>query len=721
MKDQRVSVILPVRNEEENLETLMLRINRTMRSSAYDYEVIAIDDYSQDGSLVLLKKLSQEYPIRVYQKEGPIGKGSSILEGIIKSDRCLLVILDADLAYPPEVIPELLSKLDKNDVVVGERIYINGERRIKKLLAYVFRRFFGQSVFALDLDVQSGMKAFKKEVVDSLELNPAKWSFDLEFLLKASHAGYRLASFPVEYGSRKKGTGKMNLLLAGVELMLASLRFWILPFKPFKPVKVTNGGIAPAEIGWKKQRYQPYTELDFKDSAIETVLPKQWVALSAMALLLTVLTFYSWHLTLVVIISALSVLYFMDLLFNLYLIVISLRRDPAISVSYRSIAREKRWPKYTIICPLYKEAEVLPHFVKAIQNINYPKDRLEVLLVLEEDDLKTRIAAGAMHLPRYFEKIIVPESDPKTKPKACNYAMQFATGEYVVIYDAEDRPDPLQLKKAVVAFRELGDRNVVCLQAKLNFYNTDQNLLTRLFTLEYSLWFDLVLTGLHSISAPIPLGGTSNHFRRENLKLLQGWDPFNVTEDCDLGIRLFKYGYKTRILDSTTWEEANSNFFGWFRQRSRWIKGYIQTYLVHMRRPHEFISEWTNPHLLTFQLIVGGKVLSMWINPLFWAMTVMYFAMRPVFGPLIESLYLAPFFYLAVFSLVFGNFLYFYYYMVGAAKRGQWELVKYAFLIPFYWLMMSVGSWIALYQLIIKPHYWEKTRHGLHLRYGNVV
>jgi cellulose synthase/poly-beta-1,6-N-acetylglucosamine synthase-like glycosyltransferase len=163
-------------------------------------------------------------------------------------------------------------------------------------------------------------------------------------------------------------------------------------------------------------------------------------------------------------------------------------------------------------------------------------------------------------------------------------------------------------------------------------------------------------------------------------------------------------------------EEANSHFGGWFRQRSRWIKGYIQTYLVHMRRPHEFMTDIKNWHILTFQLIVGGKILSMWINPILWLLTISYFSFRGIVGGFIESLYITPVFYMAVISLVFGNFLYLYYYMIGAAKREHWELVKYAFLVPIYWLMMSIASLKALKQIILRPHYWEKTTHGLHLK-----
>ncbi|MEK7070368.1 MAG: glycosyltransferase family 2 protein, partial [Patescibacteria group bacterium] len=313
------------------------------------------------------------------------------------------------------------------------------------------------------------------------------------------------------------------------------------------------------------------------------------------------------------------------------------------------------------------------------------------------------------------EIVIVPDSLPKTKPKACNYGLKRADGEFVVIYDAEDVPEPKQLKKAILAF-EMVDKKVVCLQAKLNFYNPRHNILTRIFTAEYSLWFDLVLTGMQSIETPIPLGGTSNHFRVKDLRNLHAWDAFNVTEDADLGIRLSKKGYRTAILDSITLEEANSHFLNWIHQRTRWIKGYLQTYFVHTRNLSQFETSTRKHQRYTFQLVIGTKILSTLINPLMWATTITYFAFRPVAGKLIESFFPTPVFYMGVFCLVFGNFLYLYYYMIGCAKRNHYDLIKYAYFVPFYWLTMSYAGWLAVVSLIRQPHYWHKTVHGLHLK-----
>lgn len=430
----------------------------------------------------------------------------------------------------------------------------------------------------------------------------------------------------------------------------------------------------------------------------------------------------NWLVAFQLIITILTVHYFFDLIFNLFLIIRSFSKDREIKIDqtqFQNIS-EDELPAYTIFCPLYKEGNILPQFVQAISALDYPKAKLQVLLLLEEDDLQTILLAHKLKLPSYFEIIVVPASLPKTKPKACNYGLSLARGEFCVIFDAEDIPDPLQLKKAYLVFKN-SPADIGCIQAKLNFYNSRQNFLTRLFTADYSLWFNLVLTGLQSINAPIPLGGTSNHFRTAVLREMNGWDAFNVTEDADLGIRLNKKGYKTVMIDSFTREEAASSLPNWFRQRTRWIKGYMQTYLVHTRQLTHFKGFAGFKRLICFQAIVGGKVLSLFINPLMWTMTIVYFVFRPFAGGFIESLYLTPVFYLGVFTLIIGNFLYFYNFMMGLAKAEEWDLVIYTVLVPFYWILISAAAINAAVELIRRPFHWNKTLHGEHLEQSLLV
>lgn len=489
----------------------------------------------------------------------------------------------------------------------------------------------------------------------------------------------------------------------------------VIPFGPVREVEKGKG------FFYKGIEYIHHAQLFYSEMAFFRVSHGQHLLIALNVFLLSVGFVTNWHITISIFVAVLMVLYFADLLFNLFLIFRSFFKAPEIKIPDYIVRQvpDTYWPQYTIFCPLYKEWKVLGQFIEAMQKLDYPKDRLQILLLLEEDDVLTIEQVGNYQLPSYFKVIIVPKSLPRTKPKALNYGLRYASGEYVVVYDAEDIPDEDQLKKVVIAF-DKSDKKIKCIQAKLNFYNPHQNLLTRIFTAEYSLWFDLVLTGLQSIHAPIPLGGTSNHFRVRDLADLKGWDPFNVTEDCDLGMRLVKRGYNTAIVDSTTQEEANSSLSNWFWQRTRWIKGYIQTYLVHMRKPKEFIRDWKRPDIVTFQLVVGGKVLSMLINPIMWIITISYFLFRPVVGDFIDTFFPPVVLYMGVFSLVAGNFLYLYYYMIGCSKRGYNDIVKYVLFVPVYWLAMSVAACTAIYMLVRNPHFWSKTKHGLHLKRRSV-
>ncbi|MFH1602236.1 MAG: glycosyltransferase [Candidatus Shapirobacteria bacterium] len=477
-----------------------------------------------------------------------------------------------------------------------------------------------------------------------------------------------------------------------------------------------KNSVIGAGVIYQKKRFITHNQLSYRQSALKTFYPRQKIFLFLVAGIIGLGLVANTRLTAMAVVAFLSLVYFLDFIFSLYVLLKSLHFPPEIKASRKELKalKNSELPIYSILCPLYQEATILPHFLKAIEKTDWPKNKLEVLFLLEENDKQTQEAADKLNLPSYVRTIIVPDSQPKTKPKACNYGLAKAKGEYIVVYDAEDKPDPLQLKKAYLAFAKLG-RKFCCLQSKLNYYNTNQNLLTKLFTAEYSLWFDLILPGLQSIESIIPLGGTSNHFRTKDLKKLQGWDPFNVTEDCDLGVRIFKSGYKTGLIDSTTYEEANSNVKSWLRQRSRWIKGYLQTYLVHMRDPAEFFKNH-GVQALVFQLVIGMRMIFILINPILWLTTILYFTAYRLVGPVIESLYPAPIFYLAVISLVLGNFIHLYNYMIGCAKRKHWNIIKFVFLIPAYWAMTGISAGIAVYQLFAKPYFWEKTHHGLHLQ-----
>nr|WP_249277024.1 glycosyltransferase [Rhodococcus sp. 06-621-2] len=366
-------------------------------------------------------------------------------------------------------------------------------------------------------------------------------------------------------------------------------------------------------------------------------------------------------------------------------------------------------PLYTILVPAYDEPEVVGDLIAAMTALDYPPAKLQVLLLLEEDDEVTIAAAQAAGVSGIVDVVLVPASDPRTKPKACNYGLHFATGEIITIFDAEDLPEPLQLRRVVAAFAQLPD-TVACVQAKLAFHNGTQNLLTGWFTADYALWFGYLLPGLMRSTSPIPLGGTSNHLRADIIAEVGAWDGFNVTEDADLGVRIAASGYSTAVLDSTTLEEANSDPINWIRQRSRWYKGYLQTWLVHMRRPRQTLRALGMVGTYRFTLLLAGTPITACINMIFWFTTAAWILGQPA---LVAALFPPYIYYFSLVSLIIGNVATVYMYLIASRESDNAYLLVPSLTMPLYWVMMSVAAIKGCWQLVRNPSYWEKTFHGL--------
>lgn len=710
-----LDIIVPVQNEEKNIFPLVTRIDKTFESKRKFYRIVFVLDLSVDKTEVEIKKLQETFPILLVKKNGAVGKASSIVQGAAVCTSEFVALLDGDLEYPPEALAEMLQKIPAADVVVANRKNHTGGI-VRKLGSKTSRFILSKLYLRHNIDVQSGLKLFRKSLLELIDVKVLKpWAFDFPLLFAALEHGHKIDFVDITYTPRTQGRSKVNLWKTSSDILWNATKTVWQAKKTHQISPATNLSMIGAGVIHNRQKFITHSTIPHNHSALNTFTKSQTLLILSMLAIIILFSSLNLTLTVITLVAILTFLYFSDILFTLVVMAKSLTHEPELVFSAGQIKKIKdsSLPVYSILCPLYKEGNVLPQFVESINNLDWPKEKLEVLLLLEENDPETIAIARQMLLPKHFRIVIVPHSMPKTKPKACNYGLNIAKGDYVVIYDAEDKPEADQLKKAYLGFK-VSNENTVCLQAKLNYYNPDHNLLTRLFTAEYSLWFDVTLPGLQSVGTTIPLGGTSNHFRTNILKELHGWDAFNVTEDCDLGARLFKQGYKTAVIDSTTLEEANSNPKNWLRQRSRWIKGYFQTYLVHNRNFFGFLKTHGYQALL-FQLVIGIRTTFILINPLLWLLTLSYFTLYQFVGPTIESFYPAPIFYMAVTSLVFGNFIYLYNYMIGCAKRGHWSTIKYVFLVPFYWLAISAAGTIAAWQLITKPHYWEKTIHGLHL------
>jgi cellulose synthase/poly-beta-1,6-N-acetylglucosamine synthase-like glycosyltransferase len=407
----------------------------------------------------------------------------------------------------------------------------------------------------------------------------------------------------------------------------------------------------------------------------------------------------------------LSMFFLVAILFKLFLALVGSRFELHQAITKEDLREinDDELPVYTILLPVYKEDKLIKKLIWNLQSLDYPREKLDIKLVIEEDDDKTLNAVRNLDFPAIFQVIVVPFHMPKTKPKACNYALHFAKGKYITIYDAEDIPDTDQLKKVVSMFNKLPE-NYICIQCALNYFNRNENFLTRMFTLEYSYWFDYMLPGLDTLDIPIPLGGTSNHFKLEQLIDLGAWDPFNVTEDADLGLRAYAKGFKVAIVNSTTYEEANNEPINWIRQRSRWIKGYMQTYLVHMRNPIKLWKKLGARGFLGFSFFIGATPLTFLTYPLLLAIFIAYLLFD--FSS-IRTLFPDWVLFMAIFNLLVGNILMIYINMMAVFKRRFYELILFSIANPIYWLMHSIAAYMGLYQLIVKPFYWEKTNHGI--------
>jgi len=567
----------------------------------------------------------------------------------------------------------------------------------------------------------------------------------------------------------------------------------------------------------ENHRYRALRDLRYRrpdESAYLVLYPWQRYVIIGSSLLVAVLFVLNYPLSFVLVFAAINLVYFSVNPIKFY---IAFRGFKGSGRSVRVTDEDLRniddrsLPVYTILIPIYREARILPHIIENVSKLDYPRDKLDVKILMEEKDEETIREAERLGLfgkpetvlsriirprpddaeeetlnlvPRtrvidseattigtlegvdaqngsekilrvkcksgevieipeafvdsandvillkgtlqelqaqylnslnVFDAVVVPDAEIRTKPRACNYGLFRAKGEYCVIYDAEDDPEPDQLKKAVIAFSRAG-RDCVCLQSRLNFYNPKDNLLTRWFSLEYSFWYDYYLEGLDHVGAPLPLGGTSNHFKVKELRELGGWDPYNVTEDADLGVRISRGKLKTAMLNTYTYEEANKKLPNWIRQRSRWSKGHLQTYLVHMRHPRKLLREMGWKQFFYFQLTFGGNIFLPLANPMLWAVTLLTLLIPGVF----QFLFFYPIVYVCIFNLVVGNSVYVLLHMGPYVLRKHYTSIPLALIIPLYWMLISVGDWRGTLQLITKPFYWEKTQHGLSHVYGKV-
>jgi len=368
-----------------------------------------------------------------------------------------------------------------------------------------------------------------------------------------------------------------------------------------------------------------------------------------------------------------------------------------------------RQPPISVMVPLYREPDIAPRLVQRLGALTYPRELLDIMLVVEEDDHLTRDALAASNLPRWMRVIPVPDSDLRTKPRALNYAMNYARGRIIGVWDAEDAPAPDQLQRIAERFARAGP-DLACLQGVLDYYNPRTNWLSRCFTIEYAAWFRLMLPGLEKLGLVVPLGGTTLFFRREILEDLGGWDAHNVTEDADLGLRLARHGYRTELLDTVTMEEANCRLWPWIKQRSRWLKGYAMTYAVHMRDPATLWRQLGPWRFAGVQVLFLGTLIQFLLAPILWSFWLMLFGLgHPLAAALpgwaaagVAGIFLAA----EVSGLAIN--------LVALRAPRHRFLRIWTPTLHLYFPLAAVAAYKGCWELISSPFYWDKTAHGIH-------
>ncbi|WP_147103957.1 glycosyltransferase [Tateyamaria sp. syn59] len=368
----------------------------------------------------------------------------------------------------------------------------------------------------------------------------------------------------------------------------------------------------------------------------------------------------------------------------------------------------ERLPRVSVLVPLFKEERIADALIKRLSRLTYPKALLDVVLVLEAKDNVTRATLARTQLPQWMRVIEVPDDGTiTTKPRALNYALDFCKGDIIGVWDAEDAPEPDQIEKIVAKFAG-APPDVVCLQGMLDYYNARHNWMARCFTIEYASWWRLVLPGVEQLGMVLPLGGTTLFFRRDILEELGGWDAHNVTEDADLGLRLARRGYRTQLIRTVTYEEANCRAWPWIKQRSRWLKGYLITYCVHMRKPGDLLRD------LGFKRFCGVQAMFFATVSQFAALPILWSFWLPAAGlphPVVATLGQAVILPITIF-FIFAEILNLTIGIMAVSDRNHRHLVPWVLTLPFYFPLAAVASYKALYEMVCAPFYWDKTQHG---------
>jgi cellulose synthase/poly-beta-1,6-N-acetylglucosamine synthase-like glycosyltransferase len=438
------------------------------------------------------------------------------------------------------------------------------------------------------------------------------------------------------------------------------------------------------------------------------ILKSKWTIGLGTSAIIGILMFPYWALTLAALWAALTLTLTVGIK-GVGFIAQILSKTPETSPQLAPQTAQFRLPRVSVMVPLLHEQEIAGALIKRLEKLTYPKSLLDIVLVLEATDEVTRATLARTDLPSWITVIEVPDADGlTTKPRALNYALDFCRGSIIGVWDAEDAPEPDQIEKVVTRFNEAPE-NVVCLQGILDYYNPKENWISRCFTIEYATWWRLVLPGIAKLGLVLPLGGTTLFFKREPLEKLGRWDAHNVTEDADLGVRLARHGYVTELIPTVTYEEANCRPWRWVRQRSRWLKGFMITYVVHMRDPIQLIRDLGFMRFMGVQMIFLATFSQFALAPVLWSFWVTFFGIshpvHTILGDTATTALIVLFFTSELLNITMA--------MVAVSGQHHRHLMKWVLTTPLYFTLGALAAYKAIYEMIVTPFYWDKTQHGM--------
>ena len=438
------------------------------------------------------------------------------------------------------------------------------------------------------------------------------------------------------------------------------------------------------------------------------ILTSKWTVGFGATAIIGILLFPYWALTLAALWAALTLALTVGIKGAGFIAQI-MSKTPETSAQLPPSTPQFRLPRVSVMVPLLHEQEIAGALIKRLEKLTYPKSLLDIVLVLEASDKITRATLARTDLPSWITVIEVPDAEGlTTKPRALNYALDFCRGSIIGVWDAEDAPEPDQIEKVVTRFNE-SPENVVCLQGILDYYNPRENWISRCFTIEYATWWRLVLPGIAKLGLVLPLGGTTLFFKRDPLEKLGRWDAHNVTEDADLGVRLARHGYVTELIPTVTYEEANCRPWRWVRQRSRWLKGFMITYVVHMRDPLQLIRDLGFKRFMGVQMIFLATFSQFALAPVLWSFWITLFGIthpvHTVLGETATTVLIVLFFTSEFLNITMA--------LTAVSGRHHRHLMKWVFTTPLYFTLGALAAYKAIYEMIVTPFYWDKTEHGV--------